>query len=401
MAERKKIFIADDDRFFRELYQMVLGEEGYDVTFAITGSEAVEKWPGNDPDLIILDVLMPGLNGYEVCTKLREMPDFAMTPILMLTGLSADDDKIKGYNVGADDFLTKPFSPKVFRERVKNILDRSKARKVAAPAPAVAVAEPVTPPAPVEAPAATPAAAAAPPQKPAEAVRTLEPGADVFQELFGGPVPHGVNVLMTGSLGSGKSSLSRLFLADGLKQGEKCMFICLDESPGRIRQALTAKHGVDAAASEGAAALRFIDAYSWSGGRIPAEEPFAIKGALDLSELSSLVTEAAEELEQIEGAKKGGRRALDSLSSLFLKFDLPYIQRFIAYLARSGQFADVTTLFIIEQGTCDEQALNNIKYLMDGVLEFKQDDQRFLAKVQSLKWAPAKPEWLDLTQRAG
>src|ERR1041385_1007626 len=135
MAERKKIFIADDDRFFRELYQMVLGEEGYDVTFAITGREAVEKWPGNDPDLIILDVLMPELNGYEVCTKLREMPDFAMTPILMLTGLSADEDKIKGYNVGADDFLTKPFSPKVFRERVKNILERSKARKGPAPAP--------------------------------------------------------------------------------------------------------------------------------------------------------------------------------------------------------------------------------------------------------------------------
>jgi CheY-like chemotaxis protein/KaiC/GvpD/RAD55 family RecA-like ATPase len=396
MAERKKIFIADDDRFFRELYQMVLGEEGYDVTFAITGSEAVEKWPGNTPDLIILDVLMPGLNGYEVCTKLREMPDFALTPILMLTGLSADEDKIKGYNVGADDFLTKPFSPKVFRERVKNILERSKARKVPAPAPAPApaAAEPTPQPAPAEAPAAAPA-----PQKPAEAVRTLGPGADVFEELFGGPMPHGVNVLMTGSLGSGKSSLSRLFLADGLKHGEKGMFICLDESPGRIRQTLAAKNGVDAAASEAGGALRFIDAYSWSGGRIPAEEPFAVKGALDLSELSSLVTEAAEELEQTEGAKKGGRRVLDSLSSLFLKFDLPYIQRFIAYLARSGQFAEVTTFFIIEQGTCDEQALNNIKYLMDGVLEFKQDDQRFLAKVQSLKWAPAKPEWLDLTQR--
>ena len=397
MSERKKIFIADDDRFFRELYQMVLGEEGYDVTFAITGSEAVEKWPGNTPDLIILDVLMPGLNGYEVCTKLREMPDFALTPILMLTGLSADEDKIKGYNVGADDFLTKPFSPKVFRERVKNILERSKARKVEAPAPApvAAAAEPAHA-APVEAPAAAPA-----PQKPAEAVRTLGPGADLFGELFGGPVPHGVNVLMTGSLGSGKSSFSRLFLAEGLKTGEKCMFICLDESPARIRQTLTAKHGVDAAASEAGGALRFIDAYSWSGGRIPAEEPFAVKGALDLSELSSLVTEAAEELEQTEGAKKGGRRVLDSLSSLFLKFDLPYIQRFVAYLARSGQFAEVTTFFIIEQGTCDEQALNNVKYLMDGVLEFKQDDQRFLAKVQSLKWAPAKPEWLDFTQRTG
>jgi CheY-like chemotaxis protein/KaiC/GvpD/RAD55 family RecA-like ATPase len=395
MAERKKIFIADDDRFFRELYQMVLGEEGYDVTFAITGSEAVEKWPGNTPDLIILDVLMPGLTGYEVCAKLREMPDFALTPILMLTGLSADEDKIKGYHVGADDFLTKPFSPKVFRERVKNILDRSKARKVDAPAPPPAAA---AAPAPV---APAPAEAPAPPAKPSLAVRTINAGADVFHELFGGPVPHGVNVLMVGPLGGGKSSLARMFLAEGLKQNEKCMFICLDESPARIRQTLAAKHGVDPAASEAQAALRFIDAFSWSGGRIPADEPFAVKGALDLSDLSVLVNDAAEELEQTEVFKKGGRRVLDSLSSLFLKFDLPYIQRFIAYLARSGQFAEVTTFFLVEEGTCDEQALNNIKYLMDAVVDFKRDEQRYLAKVQSIKWAQARPEWLDLTQPAG
>jgi len=394
MADAKKIFIADDDRFFRELYQMVLGEEGYDVTFAITGKEAVDRCPGADPDLIILDVLMPELNGYEVCSKLREMPELAMTPILMLTGLSADEDKIKGYHVGADDFLTKPFSPKVFRERVKNILERSKARKVAAPATAPATAAPV-------APSEAPPAAAAPAPKASDAIRTIEPGASVFHELFGGPLPHGVNVLMLGPLGGGKSFFSRLFLAEGLKENEKCMFICLDESPGRIRQALGTRHGVDAAASEAQGALRFIDAYSWSGGRIPADEPFSIKGALDLSDLSALVNEAAEELEQTEEAKKGGRRVLDSLSSLFLKFDLPYIQRFVSYLARSGQFAGVTTLFVIEQGTCDEQALNNIRYLMDGVVEFKHAEQRFLARVQSLKWGQARPGWLDLTQPAG
>lgn len=389
MADAKKIFIADDDRFFRELYQMVLGEEGYDVTFAITGKEAVEKCVGANPDLIILDVLMPELNGYEVCSKLREMPELAMTPILMLTGLSADEDKIKGYHVGADDFLTKPFSPKVFRERVKNILERSIARKVAAPA---AAAAPVAP---------LPSEAPAPAAKPSEAIRTIEPGANVFHELFGGPVPHGVNVLMIGPLGSGKSFFSRAFLAEGMKENEKCMFICLDESPGRIRQALGVKHGLDAPATEIRGGLRFIDAFSWSGGRVPADEPFCVKGALDLSELSALINEAAEELEQTEAAKKGGRRVLDSLSSLFLKFDLPYIQRFVAYLARSGQFAEVTTFFVIEQGTGDEQALNNIKYLMDAVVEFKHDQQRYLARVQSLKWAPARPEWLDLTQPAG
>lgn len=393
MADAKKIFIADDDRFFRELYQMVLGEEGYDVTFAITGKEAVEKCPGSGADLIILDVLMPELNGYEVCSKLREIPELALTPILMLTGLSADEDKIKGYHVGADDFLTKPFSPKVFRERVKNILERSIARKVVPAAPTVApAAAPATP---------AVAEAAAPAPKPSEEIRAIAPGANVFHELFGGPVPHGVNVLLVGALGGGKSFLSRSYLAEGLKENEKCMFICLDEAPGRIRQTLGVKYGVDTAASEGQAALRFIDAFSWSGGRIPADEPFCVKGALDLSDLSALINEAAEELEQTEQAKKGGRRVLDSLSSLILKFDLPYIQRFVAYVARSGQFAEVTTFFVIEQGTCDEQALNNIKYLMDAVVELKRDGQRHLAKVQSLKWAAARPEWLDVTQPPG
>jgi CheY-like chemotaxis protein/KaiC/GvpD/RAD55 family RecA-like ATPase len=391
MAQAKKIFVADDDRFFRELYQMVLGEEGYEVQFAITGKEALEKCHEADPDLIILDVLMPEMDGYEVCRKLRELPEFALTPILMLTGLSADEDKIKGYQVGADDFLTKPFSPKVFRERVKNILERSRAKKVeppeAAPPP---IAPPVqTPTSEIPAPGVV---------KSRPAVRELPSGADLFQELFGGVIPRGVNILLIGPLGSGKSSFSRYFFAEGLKQNEKCMFICLDDSPGRIRQELNAKYGLDAGSYESQTALRFIDAYSWSGGHVPDDERFCVKGALDLSDLSALIAEAAGELEQTEESKKGGRRALDSLSSLFLKFELPYIQRFVAYLARSGQFADVTTFFIVEQGTGDEQALNNIKYLMDGVLEFKNEDQKFLSKVQSLKWGSARPEWLDITR---
>jgi CheY-like chemotaxis protein/KaiC/GvpD/RAD55 family RecA-like ATPase len=391
MAEAKKIFIAEDDRFFRELYQMVLGGEGYEVVFAITGKEALEKCQGADPDLIILDVLMPEMDGYEVCRKLRELPEFALTPILMLTGLSADEDKIKGYHVGADDFLTKPFSPKIFRERVKNILERSSAKKVVPPTAALPpIAPPVqTPTTEIPAPAAV---------KSGPVVRELHSGEDLFQELFGGGIPRGVNIIIIGSLGSGKSSLSRYFLAEGLKQNEKCMFICLDDSPGRIRQELNAKYGLDVGSYESQAAIGFIDAYSWSGGHIPADERFSVKGALDLSDLSALIAEAASELGQTEELKKGGRRVLDSLSSLFLKFELPYIQRFIAYLARSGHFADVTTFFIVEQGACDEQALNNIKYLMDGVLEFKNEDQKFLAKVQSLKWGSVRPEWLDITQ---
>jgi CheY-like chemotaxis protein len=391
MSESKKIYIAEDDRFFRELYQMVLGEEGYEVVFAITGKEALEKFPGADPDLIILDVLMPEMNGYEVCSKLRELPEFAFTPILMLTGLSADEDKIKGYHVGADDFLTKPFSPKVFRERVKNIMERSSANKAGR---AAAVSAPSA--APAEAPASeTPAPAGA---KAATLVRRLGPGEDLLQGLFGGSLPPGVNILMFGPLGSGKSFFSRYFVAQGLKRNEKCMFICLDDSPGRIRRDLGAKYKLDVASYESQGAIRFIDAYSSGGGHVPTDERFSVTGTLDLSDLSALIAEAAGELEQTAELKKGGRRVLDSLSSLFLSFELPYIQRFVAYLARSGNFANVTTFFIVEQGTCDEQALNNIKYLMDGVVEFKNEEQKFFARLQSLKWGPVRPEWLDLTQ---
>ncbi|MEK6614032.1 MAG: response regulator, partial [Candidatus Binatota bacterium] len=110
MAEGKKIFIAEDNHHFCELYRMALGAEGYDVHFAYNGKEALEKIPAVGPDLIILDVMMPEMDGYEVCHKLRDMPKFALTPVIMLTALSTDEDRIKGYQVGADDYLTKPFS---------------------------------------------------------------------------------------------------------------------------------------------------------------------------------------------------------------------------------------------------------------------------------------------------
>src|SRR5258706_4354639 len=147
---------------------------------------------------------MPEMDGYEVCRNLRELPEFALTPILMLTGLSADEDKIKGYHVGADDFLTKPFSPKVFRERVKNIIDRSGAKKPEPPAPPPPAAGPA-PTAPEEVPpAAAQPAASSPP-----AVRTLPAGQDVFQAPFGGAGPPRVNILPTRPIRGRQASSSR------------------------------------------------------------------------------------------------------------------------------------------------------------------------------------------------
>jgi len=409
MAGEKKIFIAEDNHHFCELYRMALDAEGYQVHFAYNGKEALEKIQTVNPDLIILDVMMPEMDGYEVCHKLRELPQFALTPVIMLTALSTDEDKIKGYQVGADDYITKPFSLKVLKARVAGILERSLARKVEAAPPETQPAEPTVQPTPPPAQPLQPViqvtqpiilrdemTAAAP--TPITPSRTLSPGQDALEQLFGAPIPSGSNILMIGPLGSGKSFFSRLFLAQGLQKGERCMFICVDDDPSMVRKELSSRHNLDVSSYEGQDHLRFVDAYSWSGGRTSTEERFAITGTLELSDLSALINEAGAELGQTDRLKQGGRRVLDSISSLFLNFELPYVQRFIAFLARSGHFAGVSTIFVVEQGACSDQTLNNIKYIMDGVLEFRSEGQRLLGRAQTMKWGIVKPEWVDVTQ---
>lgn len=431
MADEKKIFIAEDNPQFCELYRMALESEGYKVVFANTGKEAVDKIPGEKPDLIILDVMMPEMDGYEVCRTLRDLPEFALTPVIMLTAKTTDEDKIKGYNVGADDYITKPFSLKVLRARVRNILERSAVKKFEAakpaPPPASPVFAPATPSVSPVAPQPPPAAPGAglpepptgqaapssvqvvqpiilreeeviPAAKPVVASRALSPGEDLLEGLLGGSVPPGSNILVVGALGSGKSFLSRSVLSRALQSGARCMLVCLDDDPTSVRKELNTRYGVDLAACEGQNQIRFIDAYSWSGGRSAPQEKYAITGTLELSDLSVLISEAAAELGQTDAEKQGGKRVVDSISSLFLNFELSYIQRFVAYLARSGHFAQVTTIFIIEEGSCDYQALNNTKYIMDGVLELRNEGDRFLGRVQAVKWANLSREWVDLTR---
>ncbi|MBI2360902.1 MAG: response regulator [Deltaproteobacteria bacterium] len=429
MAEEKKIFIAEDNPQFCELYRMALESEGYKVVFANTGKEAVDRIPSEKPDLIILDVMMPEMDGYEVCRSLRDLPHFALTPIIMLTAKTADEDKIKGYNVGADDYITKPFSLKVLRARVRNILERSTAKKVESVPLAAAPVQPAAPPAqpaaptgiapPIRQPPAPPAEPASPAAQPtvqvvqpiilreeeviatpkaATPVRAIGPGEDLLEGLLGGSVPAGSNILIVGPLGSGKSFLSRSVLARALHNGEKCMRVCLDDDPSVVRKELSLKYRADVANYEGQNQIRFIDAYSWSGGRSSPQEKYAISGTLELSDLSVLISEAAAELGQTDKEKLGGKRVVDSRSSLFLNFDLSYIQRFVAYLARSGHFGDVTTIFIIEEGSCDYQALNNTKYIMDGVLELRSEGEKFLGRVQAMKWANPNREWVDMTR---
>jgi two-component system alkaline phosphatase synthesis response regulator PhoP len=120
----KKILIADDEPDILEILNYNLGKEGYDIYTAKDGNEAIEKAKQLHPDLIILDIMMPLKTGVEVCAILRSQPIFQDTLIIFLTALSDEASQIKGLETGADDYVSKPISPKVLISRVNALFRR-------------------------------------------------------------------------------------------------------------------------------------------------------------------------------------------------------------------------------------------------------------------------------------
>ena len=120
----KKILIADDEPDILEIVQYNLQNEGYEVATAKNGNKAIEQAKRFNPDLIILDIMMPGKNGIEVCNILRMQPAFNDTLIIFLTALSDEGTEVKGLETGADDFITKPVSPKVLISKVNALFRR-------------------------------------------------------------------------------------------------------------------------------------------------------------------------------------------------------------------------------------------------------------------------------------
>ncbi|ADG82084.1 two component transcriptional regulator, winged helix family [Thermincola ferriacetica] len=116
-----KILVADDDPNVIELLKIYLQKEGYEVFFAENGREAVDKANSTKPDLIVLDLMMPEIDGLEVCRQIRM---HSRVPIIMLTAKDEDMDKILGLEMGADDYITKPFNPREVVARIKAVLRR-------------------------------------------------------------------------------------------------------------------------------------------------------------------------------------------------------------------------------------------------------------------------------------
>lgn len=125
MSTRKTILVVDDERDIAELLTYNLKRAGFDVVVASSGRQALAAVETRVPDLIVLDVMLPELSGVEVAGRLRANPRVAHVPIVMLTAKTEEVDQIVGLTVGADDYVTKPFSMKVFLARVEAVLRRT------------------------------------------------------------------------------------------------------------------------------------------------------------------------------------------------------------------------------------------------------------------------------------
>jgi len=124
MELKSSILVVDDEERIRRLLRMYLEKEGYEIDEAEDGETALEKASHTNYDLVLLDVMLPGIDGVEVCTKLRQVKS---TPVIMLTAKGEETNRVQGFEAGADDYVVKPFSPREVIYRVKAILRRSSA----------------------------------------------------------------------------------------------------------------------------------------------------------------------------------------------------------------------------------------------------------------------------------
>ncbi|WP_327367956.1 response regulator transcription factor [Streptomyces sp. NBC_01217] len=126
------VLVVDDDPTVAEVVVSYLDRAGYDVERAEDGPAALERFAGRRPDLVVLDLMLPGMDGFEVCRRIRA---HSSVPVIMLTARGDEDDRILGLETGADDYVTKPFSPRELVLRVDSVLRRSRAAATTADAP--------------------------------------------------------------------------------------------------------------------------------------------------------------------------------------------------------------------------------------------------------------------------
>ncbi len=127
-----KILVVDDEIYIVHILDFSLGMEGYEVITALDGDQAIEKARAEKPDLIVLDIMMPKLDGYETCKMLKADEATRDIPVILLSAKGRNVDQKIGFEVGADDYITKPFSPRKLVERINAILGQASSHRMQA-----------------------------------------------------------------------------------------------------------------------------------------------------------------------------------------------------------------------------------------------------------------------------
>jgi DNA-binding response OmpR family regulator len=125
MSGRPRVLVVDDDAFIRRPLEFILRNEGFEPLTAVDGCDCLERLDEMRPDLIILDVMMPGRDGFDVCKTIKQEARYAEIPIILLSARGQDHDRERGLCLGAAEFMTKPYSPSELVRRVRELLSQS------------------------------------------------------------------------------------------------------------------------------------------------------------------------------------------------------------------------------------------------------------------------------------
>lgn len=126
--ENQTILVVDDNRDNLEILRVFLDSRGYTVECAMDGESALQKMEESEPDLVLLDVMMPGMDGWQVCRTIKNHPDYGSTRVMMVTAKGGFEDKVEGMRSGADDYVVKPIDLQELGEKVKRNLAAGKSR---------------------------------------------------------------------------------------------------------------------------------------------------------------------------------------------------------------------------------------------------------------------------------
>jgi DNA-binding response OmpR family regulator len=123
VKKKPRILIADDDAFIRRPLEWILSQEGFEPEMASDGDECMETLRSSPPDLLILDVMMPGLDGFEICRRMKDDPKLRQIPVVLLSARGREHDRERGLALGAAEYMTKPYSPTDLIQRIRGLLE--------------------------------------------------------------------------------------------------------------------------------------------------------------------------------------------------------------------------------------------------------------------------------------